>query len=161
MSSTTHSNSTEETVSASREDMVAYMTEANELNKWTRPSIRSRNIPHCVAEAIKATCETTLAYQLELGDTTITVKRVEDTNYVLHKRSDPQREAMFCLPYWGEACMDVRYWLLQSEINDKHVKITNITESATECMITASPPKWRDTIYDLVQNNLTTQGDET
>jgi hypothetical protein len=154
MSSTTTTSSNNQSITADRTDMIAYMKQANQLNRWERPSIRSHSIPECVASVVKTQCETTLAYQLAFEKGSISVYRIEDTNYVLHVRDEDERDqTLFSMPYWGEACMDIRYWLLQGKINDRDFEITHISDSAMECMLSASPPEWEDKICELVEKH--------
>ena len=142
----------ENEITADRDDMIAYMSEANSKGKWQRPTI-APDIPSQVATAIQNYCidsRSDPAYVLHLEDSQIIAKHIDGTNHALHYRIRPHDDRIRHLPYWGEACLDVRYWLLQAEINDAELTVRHITDDVIESILSSSPPEWKDQIISLI-----------
>jgi hypothetical protein len=58
---------------------------------------------------------------------------------------------MHRIPPFGETCLDLRYWLLQAEINDVPLEIRRVSQMAIDLIINTSPPEWESDIYDLLE----------
>ena len=129
--------------------MIAYMSEASDKGDWFRPSLNP--VSYEVFSAIKDNTDTQLLFTMRVNGAVIEAWRVGDTHDTIGVRKDPNRdENIHRTAFFGEMCMDVRYWLLQAEINNADVEITYIHPDTVELITVSSPPEWEATIRDLL-----------
>lgn len=126
--------------------MVAYMSEAADNGDWFRPSLNS--VDKVTWQTVHDNADTKLLYRLSLGDASILAYRIVGTNDALHVRRDTERDT-YRMAFFGETCADIRYWLLQAEINDFDVTVHYIAPDAWECMMSVQPPEWKSDLEEL------------
>jgi len=146
MATTSHTSE----ITAPRENMLEYMAEAKEKNQWDRPSISTRDIPPLIGELLYEEIDKSHEFTLKFDRATYDIYRIEDTNYVLYHVQPNSRANRWCLPYWGEACLDLRYWVLTSELTDNEVTITHVTSSVIKCIMSSAPPEWEEQLSTLI-----------
>jgi len=141
--------------------MLDWMAAANDAGEWTRPQVISPHIANDIAGTIIRNHETKTLYAIKLGDpddhdSFIGAYQIDETVNTLHQRMDLNAEKCLSrLPPIGEACLDLRYWLLQAELNDSQVTICEASDKAIRSIVKVSPPEWENDIRALLREHST------